>query len=45
MDCPEQLVYNWDVDQCDWPHNLNCTDEGDNSGEGEMTWEMKDFKK
>ena len=24
MDCPANLVYNWNVDQCDWPHDMGC---------------------
>ncbi|PAV78121.1 hypothetical protein WR25_07101 [Diploscapter pachys] len=24
VDCPANLVYNWNVDQCDWPSNMGC---------------------
>ena len=35
VNCSATLVYNWNTNQCDWPQNLNCTNQGNNSSGGE----------
>ena len=27
FDCPANLVYNTELDMCDWPHNMDCEGE------------------